>query len=258
MNGIYMGEGWHQLTHILPRLACLWYPAMSPISFNHLEKWQIIENKCPFQQQERHLPNESAVAQMVGWGSQAGRIWSLLTLTGIVSARALSSSNPAGLGHVASTQMQVTENVAAELNCCFLLPRHWKTQSKWEKLFPSWCFSFKAKYPDFKSPVLSFCTRGYAYPLMLPKQPGSLYDCVLVRKQEEEEAGRSPVFKGTIYSQMYLKTLYLLIERVKMSSCMPRWEKHVALSQLREKHISSTLLTEFTILQKYLCLIHEI
>lgn len=63
-NGIYMEKGWHKFTHIIPSLARLWYPAVSPISLNHLEKWQIIGNKCPFQQQERHLPNESADGTM--------------------------------------------------------------------------------------------------------------------------------------------------------------------------------------------------
>lgn len=64
-NGIDMEIGWRLLTHIIPILVCLWYPAVSPISLSHLEKWQIIGNKCPFQKQERHLLNESAFIQMV-------------------------------------------------------------------------------------------------------------------------------------------------------------------------------------------------
>lgn len=74
-HDIYMGE-----VLALAHSRHSQYPAASPISLNHLEKWQITGNKCPFQQQERHLPNESAVMQMVRWRNQAGKVWSRLLL----------------------------------------------------------------------------------------------------------------------------------------------------------------------------------
>lgn len=65
MSGIDIGNGWRWLIHIAPRLAYFWHAAVNPVSPNHLEKRQIMGNKCPFQQKEGHLLNESAVMQMV-------------------------------------------------------------------------------------------------------------------------------------------------------------------------------------------------
>lgn len=95
-NDIYMGEAL-----ALAHQHHLQYPAVSPISLNHLEKWQIIGNKCSFQQQERHLPNESAVMQMVKWRNQAGKVWSRLLLISNRCQSIFPPSNPAGLDHMA-------------------------------------------------------------------------------------------------------------------------------------------------------------
>lgn len=80
-------------------------------------------------------------------------------------------------------------------------------------------------------------------------------------KGGERKTVGGPIFKGTnynfvIYSWRYLKA-YSLIQRVKMSSFMPRSGENLALN-LAEKEKISVLLIEFIILQKYLCLIHGI